>query len=86
MADKGWTIYNDGELVFSADTDKWQEIGPAIGKIMANGPAAPVQHRVRLRLFGGRAEVTIEGNGPLPPGIYRGTVARLADSMGKVTP
>ena len=31
----GWAIYHNGELVFSVDSDKWQEIGPAIAKIMA---------------------------------------------------
>ena len=30
----GWQVFFDGELVFSADRDQWQAIGPAIAKIM----------------------------------------------------
>lgn len=85
MADKGWTIYNDGELVFSADTDKWQEIGPAVGKIMTDAPASPVQHTIRIIVTGDRAVVEVAGGGPLAPGRYLGAVVRLNDSMGKVT-
>lgn len=31
---KGWAVYYDGELVFSCDKDKWDQIGPALEKIM----------------------------------------------------
>lgn len=30
----GWALYYDGELVFSVDKDKWDQIGPAVKKIM----------------------------------------------------
>lgn len=30
----GWAVYFDGQLVFSVDKEKWQEIGPGIEKIM----------------------------------------------------
>ena len=30
----GWAVYFDGELVFSVDEDKWEQIGPCVEKIM----------------------------------------------------
>ena len=30
----GWSVYFDGELVFSVGDEKWREIGPGIEKIM----------------------------------------------------
>lgn len=40
---------------------------------------APVQHQIRLRVIGDRAEVTVIGDQPLPPGRYLGAVVKLAE-------
>ena len=56
-----------------------QAAGVPGADLLSTGPM-----KIRLRVTGDRAEVAIEGNGLLAPGVYRGTVARLAGSMGKV--
>lgn len=38
---KGWTVLYDGELVFSADADKWEDIGPTIKTIMTATDGTP---------------------------------------------
>jgi hypothetical protein len=30
----GWSVYHDGELVFSVSDDKWDQIGPTVEKII----------------------------------------------------
>lgn len=42
-------------------------------------PAPPQQHQIKLRVVGGRAEVTVIGDTPLAPGRYRGVVIKTGE-------
>lgn len=38
---QGWQVFYDGELVFGADADKWEDIGPTVTTIMTATDGTP---------------------------------------------